>query len=80
MKKNEQGQEINFSFSHCSLNGNTDDMNKNERERTRGILCKTGTLPPATINAAKLEDVNEVFDKMRKGQIEGRVVLDIANA
>jgi propanol-preferring alcohol dehydrogenase len=32
----------------------------------------------ATITPAKLEDVNEVFDKMKKGQIEGRVVLEIA--
>jgi propanol-preferring alcohol dehydrogenase len=32
----------------------------------------------ATITSAKLEDVNDVFDKMRKGQIDGRVVLEIA--
>ncbi|MCD0475847.1 alcohol dehydrogenase AdhP [Flavobacterium sp. EDS] len=32
----------------------------------------------ATITPAKLEDVNDVFDKMKKGQIEGRVVLEIA--
>lgn len=34
----------------------------------------------ATITSAKLEDVNDVFDKMKKGQIEGRVVLEIAKA
>lgn len=33
----------------------------------------------ATVTSAKLEDINEVFDKMRKGQIEGRIVLDIAS-
>lgn len=33
----------------------------------------------ANVTAAKLEDINEVFDKMKKGQIEGRIVLDIAN-
>lgn len=34
----------------------------------------------ANVTAAKLEDVNEVFDKMKKGQIEGRMVLEIAEA
>lgn len=33
----------------------------------------------ANVTAAKLEDINEVFDKMKKGQIEGRIVLDIAS-
>ncbi|MXN89787.1 alcohol dehydrogenase AdhP [Flavobacterium sp. Sd200] len=33
----------------------------------------------ANVTAAKLEDINEVFDKMKKGQIDGRMVLDIAN-
>lgn len=32
----------------------------------------------ATVTSAKLEDVNDIFDKMKKGQIEGRVVLEIA--
>lgn len=32
----------------------------------------------ATIAKAKLEDINDVFAKMHKGQIEGRIVLDIA--
>lgn len=32
----------------------------------------------ATIHAAKLEDINTVFDQMRKGEIEGRIVLQIA--
>ena len=32
----------------------------------------------ATIHTAKLEDVNDVFAKMRRGEIEGRIVLDIA--
>ncbi|MEH6682370.1 MAG: alcohol dehydrogenase AdhP [Sediminicola sp.] len=32
----------------------------------------------ANVTAAKLEDINEVFDKMRKGQIEGRMVIDMA--
>lgn len=32
----------------------------------------------ANVTAAKLEDVNDVFDKMKKGQIEGRMVLQVA--
>jgi propanol-preferring alcohol dehydrogenase len=32
----------------------------------------------ATVTSAKLEDVNDVFEKMKKVQIEGRVVLEIA--
>ncbi|NAW50944.1 alcohol dehydrogenase AdhP [Elizabethkingia argentiflava] len=36
-------------------------------------------LVKANVTAAKLEDVNHVFDKMKKGQIEGRIVLDIAH-
>jgi propanol-preferring alcohol dehydrogenase len=31
----------------------------------------------ATISTARLDDVNEVFARMHKGQIEGRVVLDL---
>jgi propanol-preferring alcohol dehydrogenase len=31
----------------------------------------------ANVTAAKLEDVNDVFEKMKKGQIEGRMVLEI---
>jgi len=31
----------------------------------------------ATVHPAKLEDINEVFDQMKKGQIDGRVVLEI---
>lgn len=34
----------------------------------------------ANVTAAKLEDVNDVFEKMKKGQIEGRMVLQIAEA
>jgi propanol-preferring alcohol dehydrogenase len=32
----------------------------------------------ATVHAAKLEDINAVFDEMKKGDIEGRCVLEIA--
>ncbi len=32
----------------------------------------------ATIHTAKIEEINDVFARMRKGQIEGRVVLDLA--
>lgn len=32
----------------------------------------------ATVHAAKLEDINDVFEKMKKGQIEGRMVMEIA--
>lgn len=33
----------------------------------------------ATVSVAKLEDINLVFDQLKKGEIEGRVVLEIAN-
>lgn len=33
----------------------------------------------ATVHKAKLEDINVVFDQMKKGEIEGRMVLEIAN-
>jgi len=33
----------------------------------------------ATIETAKIEDINKVFDRMHKGQIEGRIVLDMAS-
>jgi len=32
----------------------------------------------ATVHSAKLEDINHVFDEMKKGNIEGRIVLEIA--
>ena len=32
----------------------------------------------ATVATERLENVNEVFDRMRRGQIEGRIVLDLA--
>ncbi|OYZ69754.1 MAG: zinc-dependent alcohol dehydrogenase, partial [Rhizobiales bacterium 24-66-13] len=32
----------------------------------------------ATVSTARLEDINTIFDKMHKGQIEGRIVLDLA--
>lgn len=32
----------------------------------------------ATVHAAKLEDINSVFDELKKGTIEGRIVLEIA--
>lgn len=34
----------------------------------------------ATVKAEKLENINDVFDRMHKGQIEGRIVLDMAAA
>ncbi|WDF65562.1 alcohol dehydrogenase AdhP [Flavobacterium sp. KACC 22763] len=34
----------------------------------------------ATVTPTKLEDINNVFDKMKKGEIEGRIVLDIAQS
>jgi len=33
----------------------------------------------ATIAKARLEDINDVFARMHKGQIEGRIVLDMAS-
>ncbi|WP_293916947.1 MULTISPECIES: alcohol dehydrogenase AdhP [unclassified Sphingobacterium] len=35
-------------------------------------------LVKATVTAAKLEDINNVFDQMKAGKIDGRIVLDIA--
>ncbi|MFP5079441.1 hypothetical protein [Pedobacter sp. JCM 36344] len=32
----------------------------------------------ATVKAAKLEDINTVFEDMKKGDISGRIVLEIA--
>lgn len=32
----------------------------------------------ATVAPARLEDINDVFDRMHKGAIEGRIVLDLA--
>ncbi|WP_159467733.1 alcohol dehydrogenase AdhP [Dyadobacter sp. 3J3] len=34
----------------------------------------------ATVHTAKLEDINSVFDKMKAGKIDGRVVMTIADA
>ncbi|MFO1139460.1 MAG: alcohol dehydrogenase AdhP [Paracoccus sp. (in: a-proteobacteria)] len=31
----------------------------------------------ATVHSAKLEDINDIFAKMHKGQIEGRMVMDL---
>ena len=33
----------------------------------------------ATVETARIEDINTIFDRMHKGQIEGRVVLDMAS-
>ncbi len=33
----------------------------------------------ATVQTARLEDINAIFDRMHKGQIEGRIVLDMAS-
>ena len=33
----------------------------------------------ATVHQGKLEDINDIFAKMHKGQIEGRIVLDMAS-
>jgi propanol-preferring alcohol dehydrogenase len=32
----------------------------------------------ATVSRAKLEDINDIFQRMHAGQIEGRIVLDLA--
>ena len=34
----------------------------------------------ATVHSAQLEDINNVFDRMKKGQIDGRMVMEIAKA
>lgn len=40
-------------------------------------FAQTGRVK-AHVSGAKLDDINEVFDKMRKGKIDGRIVLDMA--
>lgn len=43
----------------------------------QGALALAGEgAAKATVETARLEDVNEVFARMRVGQLEGRVVLD----
>jgi propanol-preferring alcohol dehydrogenase len=32
----------------------------------------------ATVHTAKLEDINSIFDEMKKGEIQGRIVMQIA--
>ena len=32
----------------------------------------------ATVSRAKIEEINDIFVRMHKGQIEGRIVLDMA--
>jgi propanol-preferring alcohol dehydrogenase len=32
----------------------------------------------ATVSTAKLDDVNDVFGRLREGKVEGRVVLDFS--
>lgn len=34
----------------------------------------------ATVHTAKLENINDIFDDMKKGKIEGRMVLEIATS
>lgn len=34
----------------------------------------------ATVSTAKLDSINDVFNKMKKAQIDGRIVLDMASA
>jgi hypothetical protein len=34
----------------------------------------------ATVHATKMENINSVFADMKKGEIEGRIVLDIASS
>ncbi|CAI8752853.1 hypothetical protein [Chryseobacterium sp. IT-36CA2] len=37
-------------------------------------------LVKATVTSVKSEDINDVFDKIKKGQIDGRIILDIAGS
>ena len=32
----------------------------------------------STVSRAEIEDINDIFVRMHKGQIEGRIVLDMA--
>jgi propanol-preferring alcohol dehydrogenase len=33
----------------------------------------------ATVSTDRLDNINQVFDRMREGDIEGRVVLDLSH-
>lgn len=50
------------------------------KDMQEAIAFATEGKVKATVHAAKLEDINEVFDKMKKGAIDGRIVLQIAPA
>lgn len=48
------------------------------KDMQEAIAFATEGKVKATVHAAKLEDINDIFDKMKKGNIEGRVVLQIS--
>lgn len=48
------------------------------KDMQEAILFAVEGKVKATVHAAKLEDINTVFANMKKGEIEGRIVLDIA--
>jgi hypothetical protein len=41
--------------------------------------CSRREAVKATVQTERLENINNVFERMRAGQIEGRVVLDFGN-
>jgi alcohol dehydrogenase, propanol-preferring len=48
------------------------------QDLNEAISFATNGLVKATIRTVRLEEVNGVFDEMRKGKIVGRVVIDMA--
>jgi len=42
------------------------------------LACRGGI--KATVTVEKLENINQVFDRLRKGDVEGRIVLDLGIA
>jgi len=48
------------------------------KDMQEAIAFATEGKVKATVHAAKLEDINNIFDRMKKGEIEGRMVLQIA--
>ena len=71
------------SDSYKSLDTRINALEKGDDEvpalgsEYQGDVKAIHTKVKATVQSAKLEDINDIFAKMHKGQIEGRMVLDL---
>ena len=78
-----------MSWSHFAVNAKTTDpvaFIKKEIDGAHGarldlheslIFAEEGKVK-ATVSTDRLDNINKVFERMRLGDIEGRVVLDLA--